>query len=1068
MCHDFNIRPTNTRHEIHLYLDGSFSAPYLGELASNTLTTFIQSEGKEQGQKAPVEGRYLLDSLESSLQTGDDAILSTDFHTMKSQACTFLFLHTKLCNACGKLVPDLKKASATLISDVRRVESAGKIEPPAFYAVDLDSNSRQDTSHTKLRSLFADTWRRKPLPLVQSEKPYGRISYTGVITRDHFSMDLDVIPDDEPSLFFFHKGTLVYRFDGAASAETVLKWLQALTPDEVADYFWKGTVADWPQWHEESWVASDGTAPLQQFKPSDLSVSAEEKAEPMKAASKPLLMLFHTVFCETCGSLRDRVEEVSASLLEDKGDAVTVATMDCSGADASTLCLRLGATSTPTIMWFPRGIKVCAASTHYCDGIEYKNAATTRALLQFVGEQSLDATFNSERAAAVSSFKESDRVKRQEQHKEVAAKKLQNAQKKSRGKKGARITEVDRCRSNDDESQRDDADEEEIPKEEDTAAGKENGKITIEQGETIYIDRSGFTLTRDDSDELIAADDTGAAGAEPIAASAKPHNVVQTSTSKTTKELIQAESEALREMQARHDRHDSELKSGTKVADPSGMSNALEAQGSVDILKEDSQIWPIVVQKPFAFLLFYAPWCQNCKALSAPWMEAAETMSQDKNVIFAAVDCGEDGEPTPLCVQAEIKQIPSVLFYKYGKLLADATKVQTAEQYAQLLASPADYIAVELPRLSPVQTTECQLLAGNCSIVAKIAELKRDRARLEEARGNLRKAQSELESRAAAAEADRARLLKTEAMLEAQLSSTLEPSSELTELLDKAKRVVKDSPVEAIHLLQDTATRFANAYGHEHVETKATQKTVDELIKLTKLYQASLAEAGLSEQVATDQEEPCEDKMPHQTMILMEGAPASCTKLQPHCTHPESGGYVRKACPQTCGVCAASVASGGGGGGGGGDAAAEHAASTAAAEAAAALPSEAQRAAREVALLTETKPSSAAGSTHTAGVWRSVGRKTAWGGSVLSAPEPTVHIRSGPSSAAESASAAAEGLDVAAAAAAMAANNADTVKPHPAGMSSVPSVVVPVGGSKGGEGVRKARGRLLQPPPRII
>jgi thiol-disulfide isomerase/thioredoxin len=387
-----------------------------------------------------------------------------------------------------------------------------------------------------------------------------------------------------------------------------------------------------------------------------------------------------------------------------------------------------------------------------------------------------------------------------------------------------------------------------------------------------------------------------------------------------------------------------------------------------------------------AFLLFYAPWCQNCKELSAAWREAGRNLVTNKIVIFAAVDCGEDASPNALCLKSKISKFPTVLFFQSGVAKADITNIQHNDGYFELLSSPDQYIKKQLKTHPVVQATTCDIMAGNCSIVAKIEELKRDRARLEEARENLRKAQGELEARALAADADRARLLSTQSMLEQQIGSVTAPSSELAELLDRAKRVVKDSPIEAINLLQDTATKFAAAYGAGHAETKATQDTVDELIKLTKLYQASLAEAGLAD--PNNAEPPCEDKVPHKTMILMEGAPASCTKLQPHCNHPESGSFVRKACPLTCGVCAekgrntASTNAGA-------SAAGKEQASTEGAEQAesgggtnaeaAVMMDSHGRVAREIAFLTQTNPKDASPTKGSTGEWRSVGRKVGWG-----------------------------------------------------------------------------------------
>ena len=323
-------------------------------------------------------------------------------------------------------MPMLKKVAVVLIPDIIYVHSAGVIEPPALYAIDLDAK-RDGKTYTKLRSLFKDTWRRYQLPLLQTENPYDQISYTGPMTRDHLSVDLDMIKDDEPALFFFHKGRLLFRFDGVANAKTAIQWIQTLTPEEISDYFWKQSIDDWVAWHEKRWATADGALLVPQLKPRDLVLTADEKAEPARTATKPLLILFHKLFCEVCENLKELIEEVHQSLLEDKGDVINVATMDCSSSEAGDLCLRLGATTTPAILWFPRGIKACAASTHYCDGVEYKNAATTRALLQFVDGQSLDPALNSETALAVFSIKDLDREKRKEVHKENAAKTKRNS-----------------------------------------------------------------------------------------------------------------------------------------------------------------------------------------------------------------------------------------------------------------------------------------------------------------------------------------------------------------------------------------------------------------------------------------------------------------------------------------------------------------------------------------------------------------------------------------------------------------------------------------------------------------
>jgi hypothetical protein len=71
----------------------------------------------------------------------------------------------------------------------------------------------------------------------------------------------------------------------------------------------------------------------------------------------------------------------------------------------------------------------------------------------------------------------------------------------------------------------------------------------------------------------------------------------------TTKDLIQFEAEILREMQARHDRHEEQSKTGSKPFDPSGMVSALaELKPKAKLLIDDgiTSIWPQVAKMKFA------------------------------------------------------------------------------------------------------------------------------------------------------------------------------------------------------------------------------------------------------------------------------------------------------------------------------------------------------------------------------------------------------------------------------------------------------------------------------------
>jgi len=328
----------------------------------------------------------------------------------------------------------------------------------------------------------------------------------------------------------------------------------------------------------------------------------------------------------------------------------------------------------------------------------------------------------------------------------------------------------------------------------------------------------------------------------------------------------------------------------------------------VESLKE-TDLAPMIKNKKHAFLLFYAPWCSTCEEFSLPFVAAAADPGSMSQALFGAIDCGDEKTPSEFCLEQNVDKIPSVRYYKHGDFQHDVTNIDSDKGYKDFLANPKLYVKNKLPKLddSPLSVV-CKLSQGNCGVISKIEELKRDRAKLEQARDRLQKAQSELAARAAAAEVDRQRLLETERMLEAQIQSALSPSQELALLLDRAKKAVKDRPTEAIDLLRDTADRFAHAYGEAHEETKATHETVQELIKLTQLYQESLAEAGAANVSLGDipvipTAASCFDKKPRETMILMNGQPASCEKLASHCDHPESGAFVRKACPLSCGAC---------------------------------------------------------------------------------------------------------------------------------------------------------------------
>jgi len=55
---------------------------------------------------------------------------------------------------------------------------------------------------------------------------------------------------------------------------------------------------------------------------------------------------------------------------------------------------------------------------------------------------------------------------------------------------------------------------------------------------------------------------------------------------------------------------------------------------------------------------FYAPWCGHCKTLIPHWEEAAEKLSNNKNIVIAKIDGTTNEVPN-----IDIKSFPTLKFF---------------------------------------------------------------------------------------------------------------------------------------------------------------------------------------------------------------------------------------------------------------------------------------------------------------------------------------------------------------------------------------------------------------------
>lgn len=98
-------------------------------------------------------------------------------------------------------------------------------------------------------------------------------------------------------------------------------------------------------------------------------------------------------------------------------------------------------------------------------------------------------------------------------------------------------------------------------------------------------------------------------------------------------------------------------------------------------VKKDSFKKTVMDFKGVTVVDFYADWCGPCKMLS-PLMEEMSKENRDKNVQFVKINVDEESE---LAGMFGVMSIPTVVFFKDGKIVTQKIGVSSKEDYLALV-----------------------------------------------------------------------------------------------------------------------------------------------------------------------------------------------------------------------------------------------------------------------------------------------------------------------------------------------------------------------------------------------
>lgn len=89
-----------------------------------------------------------------------------------------------------------------------------------------------------------------------------------------------------------------------------------------------------------------------------------------------------------------------------------------------------------------------------------------------------------------------------------------------------------------------------------------------------------------------------------------------------------------------------------------------------------------------ALVMFYAPWCGHCKSAKPHFIEAADSLINERKMALGAVDCTKHDA---LCSQYDVNGYPTILYMSYGKKSFKYLGPRTSEGFIEFLNNPDKY-----------------------------------------------------------------------------------------------------------------------------------------------------------------------------------------------------------------------------------------------------------------------------------------------------------------------------------------------------------------------------------------
>ncbi|XP_022904221.1 thioredoxin domain-containing protein 5 homolog [Onthophagus taurus] len=123
--------------------------------------------------------------------------------------------------------------------------------------------------------------------------------------------------------------------------------------------------------------------------------------------------------------------------------------------------------------------------------------------------------------------------------------------------------------------------------------------------------------------------------------------------------------------------------SENEVENPKG-----DGRGESPVVILNGKSFDSGIEKGFAFVKFFAPWCGHCKRLAPTWEELGKKFKKNPNVNIVKVDCTVD-ESKQLCSDQDVDGFPSIFLYKNGRKVSEYNGNRSLEDLTEFVIKHA-------------------------------------------------------------------------------------------------------------------------------------------------------------------------------------------------------------------------------------------------------------------------------------------------------------------------------------------------------------------------------------------